>query len=222
MESSHIRVAIADDHPVIRLGIEGALADIPMLHLVGACSNSTDLIALLDTKACDVLVTDYAMPGGEHGDGLELITFLQHRYPAMAIVVLTGIDRPAVVQALLSQGIVNIVSKANDMTHLATAVHAAYVRRRYLSPALASWAAPAKRTRALPRLSPREREVLSLCVRGATITEIAERLQRSKQTVSTQKISGMAKLGIEKDADLFRHATELGLMADPDDTDTTG
>jgi two-component system capsular synthesis response regulator RcsB len=58
--------------------------------------------------------------------------------------------------------------------------------------------------------------VLSLYVGGATINEIAEKLDRRKQTVSTQKVSGMAKLGIEKDADLFKHAAELGLLPPPD------
>lgn len=217
MENSRIRVVIAEDHPVIRMGIEATLEEIPTLRLVGACSSSTDLLTLLDAESCDVLVTDYAMPGGKYGDGLELLSLLQKRYPATAIVVMTGIDRPAIVQAILSLGIENILSKADDMNHLPLAVQAAYVHRRYLSPTLASLVAPMGQPRTLAELSPRELEVLSLYVGGATIKEIAERLQRSKQTVSTQKVSGMAKLGIEKDADLFKHAAELGLRASSTD-----
>ena len=222
MERSGIRIVIAEDHPVIRMGIEATLADMPTLRLMGTCSSSSDLLTLLDAEPCDVLITDYAMPGGTYGDGLELMALLQQRYPTMAIVVVTGIDRPAIVQALLSLGIETILSKADDMTHIPSAVQAAYVRRRYLSPTLASLVASMGQPRTLAELSPREREVLSLYVGGATIQEIAKRLQRSKQTVSTQKVSGMAKLGIEKDADLFKHAVELGLRVSPTSDDNPG
>lgn len=86
----------------------------------------------------------------------------------------------------------------------------------HLSPSIAPLAPPRGATRPTAKLSPREKEVLSLYVGGATINEIAEKLDRRKQTVSTQKVSGMAKLGIEKDADLFKHAAELGLLPPPD------
>jgi two-component system capsular synthesis response regulator RcsB len=212
MENAYIRVAVADDHPVIRLGIEAKIADMPTFHLVGSASNSSELIALLDESSCDVLVTDYAMPGGEYGDGLELLALLRERYPTIAIVVMTGMDRPSVVQAILTQGIENILSKADDMTHLTKVVQAAYAKRRYLSPAVAPLLAAPKLGLTVATLSQREQEVLSLYLGGATINEIASRLERSKQSVSTQKVRGMAKLGFENDADLFKHAAEFGLV----------
>ncbi|HET7331787.1 response regulator transcription factor [Dyella sp.] len=211
MESVRIRVAVADDHSMIRMGIELSMNAFPTLQLVGSASHSTELVQLLDTQPCDVLVTDYAMPGGNYGDGLELLGFLRHRYPELAIVVMTGMDRSATVQAMLALGIENILSKADDTSHVPAAVQAAHVRRRYLSPTIAALI-PMGKPRAKAKLSPREREVLALYVSGITISEIAERLQRRKQTISTQKASGMAKLGIEKDADLFKHAAELGLL----------
>lgn len=211
MENALVRVAIADDHPVIRMGMATTIADVPTFQWIGSASSSTELIALLDKTPCDVLVTDYAMPGGQYGDGLELLDLLKHRYSDMAIVVMTGMDRPAIVQAILSLGIENILSKADDMTHLTMAVQAAHVRRRYLSPSLVPLATASRKTPTAASLSPREREVLSLYLGGATINDIAECLQRSKQTVSTQKVKGMAKLGITSDADLFKHAAELGL-----------
>jgi len=215
VENQRIRVAIADDHPVLRIGIESALSEVPAIDIVGTCSSSTDLVALLDANGCDVLVTDFAMPGGEHGDGLQLLDFLGQRYPELAIVVITGIDRPAIVQAILSHGIEAIVSKADDMSHLRMAIQAAWVRRGYLSPAVASLLPNGKSSGSVQALSAREREVLSLFIGGTAIKDIAKQLQRSKQTVSTQKIRGMAKLGIEKDADLFKHALDLGLVPAP-------
>jgi two-component system, NarL family, captular synthesis response regulator RcsB len=211
MESTYVRIAVADDHPVIRLGIEAKIAEVPIFKLVGSASSSSELIALLDAHACDVIVTDYAMPGGVHGDGLELLALLKLRYPAMAIVVITGMDRPAVVQAMQAHGIQNILSKADDMSHLVTAVQAAYARRPYLSPGVSPIVGSSRPLHDCAVLSPRETEVLSLYIGGATINAIAAHLRRSKQTVSTQKVRAMGKLGLENDADLFKHAGELGL-----------
>jgi len=62
-------------------------------------------------------------------------------------------------------------------------------------------------------LSKRELEVVRMFVSGLTVTEIAERLHRSKKTISTQKGSAMAKLGILRDMDLVRYGMETGLMS---------
>lgn len=213
MNAPSFRVAVADDHPMVRMGIQSTLDDHPMIRVIGAVADSTELVALLDAQACDVLVTDFAMPGGVHGDGLQLLDFLQARYSALLIVVMTGIDQPVMIQAILSRGVAGLLSKADDVSHVAHAVTAAHAQRRYLSPTIAALSPTLPGQRRTVRLSPREQEVLQLYVQGLSITAIAERLQLRKQTVSTQKVSGMAKLGIERDADLFKHAAELGLVA---------
>src|SRR5580698_5158475 len=114
---NHIRVVLADDHPIIRMGIEATLDDISTVKRIGSAADSTQLVALLDNQSCDILVTDFAMPGGEHGDGLELITFLRHRYPHLRIVVLTSMDKAPLVRSLLTQGVHAVLSKADDMSH---------------------------------------------------------------------------------------------------------
>lgn len=216
MNSNLIHVAVADDHPVIRLGIEASLDDIPTVRRIGSARDSSELIALLDAHPCNVLVTDYAMPGGSYGDGLELLTFIGERYPDLGIVVITGIDKPVLIRALLENGIDNILSKADDMTHMGAAVQAAFVHRRYFSPTIANIVQTQKESSDIAKLSPREIEVLTLFAGGVSISEIAERLQRKKQTISTQKVSAMIKLGITTDADLYKYANEVGLITPPD------
>lgn len=206
----HIRVAVADDHPVIRMGIESTLDDISSIQRIGSAADSTQLVTLLDAQPCDVLVTDYAMPGGQHGDGVELIAFIRQRYPHLRIVMLTGIEKLALIRSLTAHGVSAILSKTDDMSHLRAAIQAAHIGRRYYSPRIANM------LKALPatgsaRLSQRESEVIALYVGGDSINVIAEKLQRSKQTISTQKVSAMRKLGIETDVDLFKYAIELGL-----------
>ncbi|RDS86022.1 response regulator [Dyella psychrodurans] len=207
---NQVRVAVADDHPVIRMGIEATLDDISFIDRIGSVADSTQLVALLDTQPCDVLVTDYAMPGGQYGDGMELIAFVRHRYPDLRIVVLTSMEKLALIRGLMTHGINAVLSKADDMSHLRAAIQATRTGRRYYSPRIANL------LKALPatgsaRLSQRESEVIALYVGGDSINTIAEKLQRSKQTISTQKVTAMRKLGIETDADLFKYAIELGL-----------
>lgn len=211
MDSQHIRVIVADDHPVIRMGIELELDRVPGMRVVGSARDSTELVALL-AEPCDVLVTDYAMPGGEHGDGLALLAYIAAQFPALPIVVVTAIDKPALVRTLLSRGIVDIVSKADAMTHIVPAVQAAFVRRRYHSPTIAAIVASLAGADPLAKLSPREAEVMALFVAGLSISDIADRLQRSKQTVSTQKVNAMAKLGVDNEAELFAYVAETGMF----------
>lgn len=207
---NHIRVALADDHPVIRMGIEATLDDISTVKRIGSAADSTQLVALLDAQPCDILVTDFAMPGGEHGDGLELIGFLRQRYPHLRIVMLTSMDKAPLIRSLLANGIHAVLSKTDDMSHIRAALQAVHIGRRYFSPSIAQLMKSLPRM-ATVRLSERESEVISLYVNGESINAIAEKLQRSKQTISTQKVSAMRKLGIETDADLFKYAIELGL-----------
>ncbi|WP_312236789.1 response regulator transcription factor [Stenotrophomonas sp.] len=219
MNTTPFRVAVADDHPMVRMGIESSLDAFPMIRLIGSVADSTELVALLDAQPCDVLITDFAMPGGVHGDGLQLLDFLHERYAGLLIVVMTGIDQPVMIQAILSRPVAGLLSKADDVSHVALAVTAAHANRRYLSPTIAALSPSLPGQRRTTQLSPREQQVLSLYVDGKSIGAIAEQLQLRKQTVSTQKVSGMAKLGIERDADLFKYAAELGLVGQDGDRD---
>lgn len=207
-----MRVVVADDHPVIRMGIEATLDDMPATERVGSAADSTQLIALLNAQACDILVTDYAMPGGDYGDGMELIAFIRHRYPDLRIVVLTSMEKLALIRSLTAHGVNAILSKTDDLSHLRAAIQATRIGRRYHSPSIATMLKTLPAAVGSLRLSQRESEVISLYVGGESISAIAEKLARSKQTISTQKVSAMRKLGIDSDADLFKYAIELGLV----------
>jgi two-component system capsular synthesis response regulator RcsB len=114
-------------------------------------------------------------------------------------------------------GIHSVLNKAKDIGRLITAIHAVHAGAIYFSPTTREHgevASPAQfSSKSVSALSSREAEVVRLYVSGVTITEIAAQLNRTKQTVSAQKRTAMRKLGIERDAELFRYAYEVGFSA---------
>jgi two-component system capsular synthesis response regulator RcsB len=198
-------------------GVEHELSMISTIELAGSAHSSTELIALLDTTPCDVLVSDYAMPAGEYGDGIALFSLIQRRYPSVKLVVLTMLDNPAVLRALVTQGISCIVSKSDAVSHLVPAVHTAYSGGKYYSPKVneivqsIDWNRRGRGSTDV--LSRRESEVVRLFASGLTVNEIAERLCRSKKTISSQKSKAMEKLGIDREVDLLRYAMESGMVS---------
>ncbi|MBO9537914.1 response regulator transcription factor [Herbaspirillum sp.] len=209
-----INVVLVDDHPAMIAGVTHELGSSPTIKLQGNAANSTELVALLEKTPCDVVVSDYSMPAGEYGDGITLFRFLGRRFPQVKLVVLTMLDNPAILGSLDDLGVRAIVSKSDAVSHLIPAIHAAYTDGKYHSPVVdavlklrTAQRANADKTAAL---SPREAEVVRLFVSGMSVNEIAERLNRSKQTISTQKTRAIEKLGLSGDTDLVRYAMEHG------------
>jgi two-component system, NarL family, captular synthesis response regulator RcsB len=120
-----IRVVIADDHPVILLGARHALARFPDIEVVGEARQSTDLVKTLTSVPCDALVTDLAMPGGLHGDGLPLIGYVRRHFPALPIVVLTMLENAALIRRLGEMGVIAVVSKSDDLAHIGLVISGA-------------------------------------------------------------------------------------------------
>nr|WP_311528369.1 response regulator transcription factor [uncultured Ralstonia sp.] len=211
-----VRVAVADDHPVILLGVEHEFATHREIRVDGLARDSTELIQLLDRTGFDVLVCDYTMPGGEYGDGLVLLALIRQRYPHIRVVVLTMAENPAILQVLMTE-VRCIVSKSDLTTHLSLAVHAAFARGHYLSPVvetiLRTLPPHQRRPHGRAPLTHRELEVVRLFVSGMTVNEIANQLSRSKKTISTQKSTAMRKLNIDRDVDLVRYGIETGLIS---------
>lgn len=216
MTNAAIRVVLADDHPAILKGIEHELSTMSTIRLMGSAHSSTELIDLLSGTGCDVLVSDYAMPAGEYGDGITLFSLIKRRYPAVKLVVLTMLDNPAVLRALVTEGISCIVSKSDAVTHLAPAIHTAHNGGIFYSPKINEIIQAIEWNRrgrgSTDVLSRREAEVVRLFASGLTVNEIAERLCRSKKTISSQKSKAMEKLGIDREVDLLRYAMESGLL----------
>jgi len=210
-----IRVAIADDHPVVLAGLEHSLAGLEDIQLVGMCSNSTELVDLVGTQRVDVVVTDFSMAEGRYGDGIAMLGFLSRRFPHLKMVVLTGVESPQVMRSIQECHVQVILAKADDYEMLEPAIRHAYERKPFLSPSvhkLLEELVTDEGGDAPVRLTKRETEVLRMLAEGLSIQEIGDRVGRSRKTISSQKSSAMKKLGLERDVDLFRYAMKTGLV----------
>lgn len=214
--SVKLRAVLADDHPFVLLGVRSALAAAGDIEVVGEACNASELFTLLDTVSCDVVVTDLTMPesSGNAEDGLRLVRRLRRDWPGLRVVVLTSIANVAILRAVMHTGVMAMLRKSEPMDDLADAVRGAGHGRAWLSPSIQHELAAGDMGigTPLPRLTPRESEVIRKFVCGNTITEIARTLERDVRTVSRQKRDAMAKLGVSNDAGLFAFVRAHGLI----------
>ncbi|AOX99058.1 response regulator transcription factor [Jeongeupia sp. USM3] len=208
-----IRIIVADDHPIVLAGISREIVQYPGFELVGEASNSTELMQLLDGGVCDVLVTDYSMPGGKFGDGLPMLQLLRRRFPDLRIVVMTMLDNPALIRNMQKAGMNAILNKSDKVSHVAAAISAVHLGGDYLPLSVRHLLQAAVPDLVEQRLSKRELEVLRQCASGMAIVEIARLANRSTKTISTQKTVAMRKLGLENDHDIFQYAVSTGLIS---------
>jgi two-component system, NarL family, captular synthesis response regulator RcsB len=210
-----IRVAIADDHPVLLAGMKYLLAGLSGMSVVGLVTDSTKLVDLLVRREVDVVVTDFSMPGGKYGDGIALLRFLVRRFPRLRLIVLTGVESNQVLRNILNVAVNVIVSKADHLDCLEVAIRRAYDRKPYLSPEaqrlLKKGEFNGVGTAEAP-LSKREMEVLRMYAEGLSIVDIGRLTGRSRKTISSQKMSVMRKLGLLTEADIYQYAMATGLI----------
>ncbi|NID14002.1 response regulator [Luteibacter yeojuensis] len=201
-------VIIADDHPVVVAGVETILKA-HRYDVVARAHDTDTLFEALSDNPCDVVVTDYSMPEGIQPDGMPMIRRIRAIRPDIGIVVLTMLSNPAILRSLLDMGVAAIFDKRTNLRDIPVAVHAADVGRSYLSPAIRRLFheadCAAGHDELITRLSPREIEVLRAFAQGQGLSDIAERMGRSFKTISRQKRSAMAKLGLVNDAQLYQY-----------------
>jgi two-component system capsular synthesis response regulator RcsB len=227
-EAKSIRVVMADDHPVVLMGMRLILREYRKnLRVVGEAGSGKALLELLARQPCDLLVTDFSMPGDDDAeDGLLLIRRLRRSHPDLPIIVMTMIRNPALVRGMFAAGANGVVGKTDMAKELLLALQAVMGGRTYASSGLHEWldrtmvpedpgetaSAPVSGEADLAALSPREAEVVRMYAGGLTVTQIAERLRRSVKTVSQQKNDAMRKLGLSSNSQLYEFARNSGLL----------
>ncbi|QXG34109.1 response regulator transcription factor [Pseudomonas viridiflava] len=211
-----LRIILADDHPIFLIGLRVVLEQNNAAAVVAQASNPDELLAALNEHDCDVLVTDFMMPVEQQNDGLRLLQRIRRDFPALPVVVVTTLSNAGLFQAMLDLNVQGLLSKASVAGELPAAIESVRRGRVFLADSVRRVLQDAQQLGpdsplALEQLSPRELEVLRLLSAGHAVGRIATQLNRSKQTVSAQKVSAMRKLGVANDAALFMYLQEHGL-----------
>lgn len=210
-----VRIFIADDHPFTLAGVRAEIerAGAPF-DVAGEASNGTALLQLLaESRPGDLLVTDFAMRGPRlrDCDGLPLLLTLRRQFPVLPIIVLTEVDNPAMLRAMVDAGVRGLIDKTSARDELLVALRKVAVGRIHFCRAMRAALDQAGQGMAPPRISPHEAEVVRLFAGGLTVSEIAVRLSRSIKTISRQKNDAMHKLGLDNNSQLYAYARDHGL-----------
>ena len=210
-----LKVVIADDHPVVLVGLREVIQRDERFILAGEALNSSELVEQLALHQPALLITDFNMPGDEtYGDGLQLVEYITEHFPAVKILVLTMVGNQLIISRLLEMGVAGVIAKSHIYQEIGKALSALANDRPYNAPAGPATSVMANSKvidERFSTLSPREVEVLRLVVSGSSVGDIARQLDRSVKTVSTQKVSAMRKLEVLNDHALITYC----IKADP-------
>lgn len=220
---SPLRIALLDDHALIREALKIRLSLEPDFKVTGVYSNSRDLFEGLRLQATDLLVLDYQLAEGEL-DGLRLIQSIRTHHPDLRIVIFSSAERPATINMCIRGGATGFVGKTQETDELLRAIRMVALDRIYISPAMAVELEKLPMPQSTmdnpvfdgdlaladyPHLSPKEREVLRCCLEGMSVSQVAVKFSRSRKTISGQKQSAFRKLGIRTDTELFKLQVHL-------------
>jgi DNA-binding NarL/FixJ family response regulator len=207
-----IRVVIADDHRVVRVGLEQLLETFDDVDCVGAGAGGEEAVALCIEHRPDVLLLDLSMPDL---DGIEVTKRLGDAAPETRVVVFTSFsDRERIVQAL-DAGAVGYLLKDAEPEELHAAVQAASRGEAPLTPRAAAELLADRRDRpAEVPLTAREREVLGLVVEGLANKQIARRMGISEKTVKGHLTNLFQRIGVTDRTQAALWAERTGALRD--------
>ena len=184
-----IRILIADDHKIVRLGLVALFESEPDLTVVGQAEDGQDALRKADALRPDIAILDLMMP---RMDGITAIARLRESQPKLRIVALTSFATSDVLVQAQNAGADAVVLKTDDDSILLKAIREVSAGRKYLSPEAKGLL---KSDPPLPPLSTRQSEVLQALGRGFTNRDIALQLGISSRSVEVHVNTLLAKIG---------------------------
>lgn len=202
-----MKILIADDHEVVRLGLERILQkEFPSAH-IESVADGQDIVKKVMESEWDLVISDLSMPSKT---GLEALEDIKKHYPKLPVLILTMHPEEQYAMRVLKAGASGYLSKSTDAVELITAVRRALMGRKYITASLAERLSEMVNGPAAEfphqALSNREFEVFKLLARGSSLIEIGQQLAVTPTTVSTYRSRILHKLSLKNNSELTRYA----------------
>ena len=213
-KSCTIRIAMAEDHKLVREGLRALLKNDPTFELVAEASDGLEALKMVEEYKPDVLLLDLRLP---RIHGLELLRQLKDQKHTRIVVVSMHSDEPYVLEAI-KHGVLGYVVKDSPSEELIRAIHAVAEGQEYISEQLRQRVINVglkrlTRSSAEPQLTSREHLVMELAAEGKSNAEIAEKLFISRRTVEAHRANLLKKLGLKSQTDLVLYAVRHNIVS---------
>ena len=208
-----VRVALADDHPVVLAGIAALIATLQDLDLVGTATDADMAVALVVRTQPQVVVLDVTMPGN---DGHDLVIRCLNACATVKVLILTTHEDSDVARAHFRDGAMGYLLKRSAVAELARAIMVVADGGLYIDPAIAG--SFIGRVDAVQHpggmlLSKREEAVMQMVAKGLSSKETAHQLGLSIKTVETYRARAAKKIGARSRADIVRYGIQNGWLS---------
>ncbi len=217
-DEDKIKIVLADDHTLVRQGIETLLAGKESFEIVGQAGDGYEALELIEEHEPDIAIIDISMP---RLNGLETARKLKEKDLGADVIFLSMYDDEGYIRRAIKTGASGYLLKEDAIDELEEAIESVRNGFHYMSPPILSSLVEmterglsAIEPDILDRLTSREREILQLIAEGNSNKEIAELLSRSVETVRTHRANLMEKLDIHSADEIREFALEEGIIKD--------
>ena len=208
-----IRIAIVDDHAIVRAGLKQFFADEVDFRVVAEASNGREAMDIVRQGEIDVMVLDISMPDQS---GVDALSAIRARAPDLPVLILSGFAEEHYATTLLRQGASGYLNKDCDPQEIAKAIRTVFRGRKYITAGVAERLAETLSgggdAPAHEQLSERELQVFLRLAKGETIGHMAQSMSLSVKTVSTYRTRVLEKIKLESNSDLTYYAMKNGLI----------
>lgn len=208
-----IRIAIVDDHAMVRAGLRDFFSDQADFSVIAEGANGREAIDIVRQFEFDVLVMDIAMPDQS---GIDALVSIKARAPDLPVLILSGFPEAHYATTLLRQGASGYLNKDCEPQDIINAIRTVVRGRKYITPAVAERLAEGLRGDAdkplIEQLSERELQVFLRLAKGETVGHIALSMSLSVKTISTYRTRVLEKMKLTSNSDLTYFALKDGLI----------
>lgn len=207
-----IKVLIADNHPIVRLGIKHVLETTADCQVIDSVATTTELFSKLEEVAPDVVILEMDIP---EINGIATLRKIKQEYPDIKVLMYSGQSEDVYALSTIRAGAFGYLSKTADLDYIISGVRKVAQGSMFITNELAQRLAfdegTQKPRRFFRKLSSREVEVLKLLASGKRNKDVAAGLNLNEKTVSTYKARLMKKLNVDNLVDLLQQAKALEL-----------